>query len=377
MRIVNVVPTICNEADGVGTFVRSCTEAIEGLSASICIASVGEEYQNGSSEKIKTFRYGIGPKRLANSPSLKKWIALEARSGSCDVLHNHGFWMMPNTYALNARRSPNCKLVVSPHGALSDTALAIGRLRKAIYWGLYHKSGVEKADLIHVTGESEYIAIRHFGLKNPVCIIPPGVNLPPLNNEQQKEKVILFLGRIHPIKGIDRMLLSWKQHQKKYPQWRMEVCGPSKPEYLRSLMNMCERHLIERVTFRGAVYGLEKEELMKKAAVSILPSHSENFALSVAESLAAGTAVITTKVTPWIGLTSNNCGWWVESNTDAIGKALCAAIDMGIEELAKMGLRGRTWMKADYTWRYSALQLLRAYHWIRYGGEVPDTVRTD
>ena len=107
----------------------------------------------------------------------------------------------------------------------------------------------------------------------------------------------------------------------------------------------------------------------------VLPTLSENFAITVAEALAAGTPVIATKGAPWHGLEREDCGWWIDHGVEPLVAALAKAMTMQREALQAMGAKGRAWMARDFSWDRVANDMLDVYRWLLAGGEPPRTVR--
>ena len=111
----------------------------------------------------------------------------------------------------------------------------------------------------------------------------------------------------------------------------------------------------------GEVDDVAKWEVFRSSDLFILPTHSENFGISVAEALAAGLPVITTTGAPWGGLESHHCGWWVDPSAPALAGALAAATSSEVDSLREMGSRGRSWMAAEFSWKGVAESMARAY----------------
>ncbi len=109
----------------------------------------------------------------------------------------------------------------------------------------------------------------------------------------------------------------------------------------------------------------------------MLPTRNENFAMTVAESLAAATPVICTKGAPWAGLAANGCGWWIDHGSEALAAALDQAMTLPPDRLRAMGERGRAWMQRDFAWDGVAVRMAAVYRWLARGGDRPAFVRTD
>jgi glycosyltransferase involved in cell wall biosynthesis len=97
------------------------------------------------------------------------------------------------------------------------------------------------------------------------------------------------------------------------------------------------------------------------AALFVLPSHTENFALTVAESLMMQTPVIATKGAPWPGLVEHHCGWWIEQGVAPLTQALAEAMTLDQATRQQMGQNGRAWMLRDYSWEAVAETMLNVY----------------
>lgn len=115
------------------------------------------------------------------------------------------------------------------------------------------------------------------------------------------------------------------------------------------------------IHFIGGVYGDKKWELFKKADLFVLPTHSENFGIVVAEALACGTPVITTQGTPWQELESYHCGWWTEIGTEATTKALKEFLQCTETQLEQMGKNGRKLIEEKYSSQKVAQDMVELY----------------
>lgn len=376
MRVIHVVPAITEEASGPSYSVTRLCESLITTGTDVRLASLDWAPMPNPPGYLKSFPLGWGPRRLGVSSPMRRWLEDEAASGAIDIIHNHGLWMMPNVYSGRACRNGSCRLMVSPHGTLSRWAFGQNRLQKEIFWRLWQGPAVRAAASFHATAESEFEDIRRFGFRQPVCIIPNGIDLPPL--EQKPDggpRQLLFLGRIHPVKGVDILLRAWKAVAHRFPDWELLVAGPDNDGYLAEMQALAAQLRLERLVFPGPLYGDTKRRAYREASLFVLPTHSENFGMTVAEALAAGTPAIVTQGAPWAGLAEENAGWWIEIGVDPLVACLEQALSASPQRLREMGRAGREWMKRDFSWDQIGAQILVTYRWLLDGGETPPWVR--
>lgn len=376
MRVIHVVPAITEEAAGPSYSVPRLCESLIGTGVDVQLAALDWASMPAHLPYLKTFPLGLGPRRLGFSPKMWHWLKHEAKSEYADIIHNHSLWMMPNVYPGGAVRNSSCRLVVSPRGALSAYALSINALQKKIFWHLLQAPALRQATCFHATAMSEYEDIRRHGFKQPVCILPNGIDVPPLQEKSTEgRRKLLFLGRIHPIKGIDNLLHAWQAVEHKFPDWDLQIAGPDNDGYLKEMQALAEKLQLKRVEFCGALFGGKKLRAYRAADLYVLPTHSENFGMTVAEALAAGTPAIVTKGAPWEGLAEHGAGWWIDIGVEPLIACLEQALASTPAQLAEMGMFGREWMRRDFSWESIANQFLLTYRWLVNGGAPPPCVR--
>ena len=272
-------------------------------------------------------------------------------------------------------RHNSIPLVVSPHGTMSSTAMSSGSIIKKLFWPLMQRPALAATTCFHATAQSEYEDIRRLGFRQPVAVIPNGIDIPQLQVKKQSEfRTLLFLGRVHPIKGLDMLLPAWRAVQHRYPDWRLQIVGPDHRGYLKEIQRLAADLCLERIEFRGALFGEEKQLTYSQADLFVLPSYSENFGMSVAEALAAGTPAIVTKGAPWSGLEKHDAGWWIDIGVDSLIASLEEAMEHTPAKLMAMGLRGRNWMEMEYSWNKVGREMLDTYQWILHGGNKPNFI---
>lgn len=307
---------------------------------------------------------------------------LRLRAPFLDIIHAHGLWLMPNVYPMWAAAGTNAAVVISPRGMLGGAALKFSASRKALFWQLLQRRAVTRAACLHATGEAEYEEIRAFGIDRPVAVIPNGVDLPepaPATpaGAPSTSRTVLTLGRIHPKKGLIHLVRAWGAIAADHPAWKLRIVGPSELGHADELRGLALSLGLNSVSIEDALHGADKTAAYRAADLFVLPTLNDNFALTVAEALAAGTPVIATKGAPWSGLTEQRCGWWVDVGAEPLAEALRTAMCLPRPALAEMGQRGRAWMAQAFSWDRVARDMVRVYGWLKGEIEPPAFVRVD
>jgi glycosyltransferase involved in cell wall biosynthesis len=236
-------------------------------------------------------------------------------------------------------------------------------------------SVLKTAACFHATADSEREDIRRAGFRQPICVLPNGIDVPPVvARPAPGPRQLLYLGRIHPKKGIDILLNAWRDVQRRFADWELHIAGPDNEGYLATMQGLARQLRLERVIFRGPLYGDEKSRAYRAASAFVLPTHSENFGMTVAEALAAGTPAIVTTGAPWEGLATEGAGWWIQIGIDPLVACLTEVLALPTSRLSEMGETGRKWMARDYSWRQIAGELSLVYRWLLEGGDTPHTV---
>lgn len=313
-----------------------------------------------------------GPAFFCYGPGLRGLLPSLAAS----VVHQHGLWQYPSIACADRQRTHGIRRVVSPHGMLHPWALRVRPRRKRAAWIAYERRSAATADVFHATAEAEAGYIRDCGLRQPVAIIPHGVEVAEHLPHRARDtcRTALFLSRLHPGKRVEDLLTAWSRVQPR--QWKLVIAGPDDAGHRATLESLARTLGVVDVGFTGPVYGEQKDRLFRNADLFILPSLSENFGLVVAEALACGVPVITTTGTPWNRLPALGCGWWIPPGSGSLTEALREAVAMDADSLAAMGRRGWEHARSDLTWDRVAMQYEALYGWLVGGGATPPFVET-
>lgn len=374
LRIAHTAANLVNLSAGPSHSIPGLAAAQARLGASVALHSVGgapvhvaerlaDHRHHNDLAKLPFFRH------LSVSAEMRRAVA-ENRS---EIVHTHGLWRAPNLY-----RPPGVPFVIAPMGMLAPSALAFSALQKRLFLVAGQGVTLRAANLFHATSELEYTDIRRFGLRQPVALIPNGVEIQPLSpRAPSPRRTLLSLGRLHPIKGLDTLLHAWARVEAQLSEWDLRIVGPDEGGHRAELVELSQRLGLQRVTIGEPVHGAARDALMASADLFVLPSRSENFAMTVAESLAAAVPVISSKGAPWQGLSTHGCGWWIDHGEQSLAQTLLAAASLSVAERTAMGARGRAWMQQDFSWDRMAAMALEAYAWLLGRGSRPPFVAVD
>lgn len=375
MGMVHLVPTIDREASGTTSAVKClCDRLVQsGLDVTLLTLDAGPVV--AMPRFVTPFPYGLGPRRIGRSPAMNTWLRQGALNGHIGLLHSHGMWMMPNVYPGQVARRFRIPLVVSPHGTFTEYAMSSGSWVKKVFWPLVQRPALTSVNCFHATCEAEYLDVRRLGFQQPVAIIPNGIDVVDYEPRSQHPiRTLLYLGRIHPEKGVETLLYSWARIEAKHPEWRLRIVGPGSAAYVAKLVQRAADLQLERCQFDAAAYGPAKWEAYRSADLYVLPSPSENFGMTVAEALASGRPAIATQGAPWRGLELEAAGFWPPYGVEPLAAALDHALGLPFEELAAMGRRGRHWMRRDFGWDAIGARMSEAYMWLLSRGPRPTCV---
>jgi glycosyltransferase involved in cell wall biosynthesis len=298
--------------------------------------------------------------RLSWSPALGR--ALAGTVARADLVHLHSVFLWPTSAAARAAERADVPYVLSPRGMLVPELIEQrGRLRKLAWMHLAERRTLERAAALHMTSRLEAEEAARLDLPlPPAFVIPNGVDLKPNGSGPRREPFLLFLGRVSWKKGLDRLLPALAH----VPAAVLKIAGNDE-EGLRPELERLARAagVSGRIEFLGPVHGPEKEALLRRAAVLVLPSRSENFGNVVLEAMAAGCSVA---VTPEVGLAGTvretGAGIVVDGDPARLGEALRHLLaDPSRRE--EMGRRGRV-AAERFGWAAVAGEMEEAYRGI-------------
>ena len=224
----------------------------------------------------------------------------------------YSLWTFPVWWAATLARLYAVPYAIAPQGCLDPVRRAYGRLRKTLAWLCFDRWALAGAAWLHATSRAEAGWMRDaLGRRcPPIRVIPNGVDGDLLDAvpDRPRTQTFLFLGRLHPLKGLDLLAEAWRLADLG-PAWRLVVAGPA---------DGAEPPYAPGIEVLGPLYGEAKARALKSAACLVLPTRSENFGIVVAEALWCRTPVICTKGAPWPELGE----YWVDVSAEALADAL-------------------------------------------------------
>jgi len=287
-------------------------------------------------------------RRLYYSPAMRK--ALRTFVPLCDLVHLHSVFLWPTSAAARVAARAGVPYVVSPRGMLVPELIRRkSRVAKSMWIGLVERRTLAEAASVHCTSQRELDDARqlHLPLPSPF-VVPNGIDLPPLSGERRDPRLLLFLGRVNWKKGLDRLIEAMRGVDA-----RLVIAGNDEENYAVTLPRA------DNVEFAGAVSGEAKDALLRRAAVLVLPSLSENFGNVVLEAMAQATPVV---VTPQVGLAADvaAAGAGIVAEPASLATALNALLADPAQAEA-MGRRGRALVEARFSWDRVAAEMEEHY----------------
>ncbi len=367
--IVHTIPQVAELSAGPTYSVMRMCENLIDFRKKVTLAVLDREGHRPVPDYVRRFAPTAGLGRLGASGDMFAWLRKSAIDGTASIIHSHNLWLMPTVYPGWISRLYWTPSVCSPRGALAAAAFGSGSKLKSPFWSIMQRPSLQCYTGFHATSDLELADIRRHGFHQPVAIIPNGIDVPSLVRTPGRRRTLLYLGRIHPNKQVEVLVRAWAQLEGEHPEWQLRIVGTDIDArgYLEKMRQLARELGLERISFDGELVSEAKLDAYRSSDVYVLPTLTENFGVTVAESLAAGTPVIVTKGAPWPNLETNGAGWWIEHGIGPLVASMRLAMYRPREELEEMGRRGRQWMLNDYAWPTLAAKMLEFYQWIYRG----------
>lgn len=265
-------------------------------------------------------------------------------NGRPALLHLHGAWDLFLLAFASMANHLDIPYILAPRGMLEPWSLSVHSWRKSLALKTYQGKIIERAAAIHATSSVEAANLRRLPcVRAPIFVVPNPVEEPrraPIQRSvaSPERKILLFLSRVHPKKGLDILLEAWNIVRPS--DWSLWIVGGGEREYVDRLKRYCAREKVPDVEFHAHVDTERRESMFERASALVLPTYSENFGNVVAEALIRGLPVITTTGTPWSAIGDQKLGWYIEPTAEQLRRALIELLGTPAQELQDMGERG-------------------------------------
>jgi glycosyltransferase involved in cell wall biosynthesis len=362
---------------------RLCQLApLQGWDASVITTSLyceddGETLQGLLRQRIEATVLPIrGPRILKSASGSVETI--DKAVGLADIVHLHTLWHPLNAIARKACKRHGRKYVLMPHGMLDRYSLRQRRWQKSIYLAMIERTNLIGARrLIFTTAEEERAAREALPWLPPGQVIPLAADGPSeMSREASAEKFrdqfpqvvgrrcLLFLGRIHKKKGLERILGALPEIARRYPQVLLVVAGQGERRYVQRVKELVRTsNLSNYLLFTGSLAGEAKYGAFASAEVFVLPSSQENFAISMAEAMHMAVPIIVSdKVNSWPFVVEAGAGC-VIADVD-MELALVQHVDTFLkapDRAREAGKRGRSFARVHFTWPRVARDMTSLY----------------
>ena len=293
------------------------------------------------------------------------WTKIWAAVGWADVVHLTGVYSFPTLPTLFAARVLRKPLVWSPRGALKEWARTQNKLPKTVWRKICRTALLPSQTLLHVTSSEEEAEAKGRMSGVRCVLIPNGVEIPQLTGVRDwipnGELRLLYLGRLDPIKGLENLIQALRHL--KHPQFSLKIYGGGDDRYVRSLESLATKCGVrDKIALLGPAAENVKRTAFLSSDICVVPSHSENFGMVVAEALAHGTPVVASTGTPWQMIEDANVGRWVANDPESLATAI-DSVRRG--DLVAMSERARAMMKSSFAWPSVAARMLDTYKALR------------
>jgi poly(glycerol-phosphate) alpha-glucosyltransferase len=329
----------------------------------------------------------VGPSSFGYAPDLVDVLCAR----KADLVHLHSLWMYTSIGVQRWRARTGKPYLITIHGMLDEWALNNARWKKKLAGWCYENANLRGAACLQVFHEEEHRAVREYGIDTPVCVIPNGVTLPPDeapppppwgDTIASDQNVLLFLGRIHPKKGIFELVQAWKRLRDTAPAvadaWSIAIVGWDDGGYVDRLQGQIEEAgLTEDVVFLGPMFAEKKHAAFSHADAFVLPSYSEGFPMAILEAWSYRLPVL---LTPGCNLDVGldwNAAVETRPEPERLRADLASFLDRSADERREMGARGRRLVEDQFVWTQVAQQMYHVYEWMAGDAPPPETIRVD
>jgi len=272
--------------------------------------------------------------------------------GAADVVHVHGLLNPTSSGASRLAIAGRRPVVIGPFGTMSRYTFSYRRsVAKRLYFEIIDAPNLRRASAIHFTTTAECADAAWHGIdatRRTYIVPPPYRSAQPTGRTRpagvRAAPIVLFLGRLHPVKGIDLLLEGWGRVLQRYPTAELRIAGAGSAGYTAYLRSRPSAYgySASSVKFLGFIGDEDKQHQLAEASIAVLPSRHENFGIAVLDAVAAGVPVVVTagvQLAPWVE--AEALGHVVERAPGPLAQAIVEALsDASLQ--ARVGAEGPT-----------------------------------
>lgn len=391
MKTAFVIATLSRNAGGMLPAARGLTCSLQQCTdTEVHVLGVDDEHRPADIDQWKPLVPQVFPPAGPNFFRFGKGMARAIDELAPDLMHTQDVWLYPAAATLSWSRRSKKPHLVTTHGMIGSWVIRKSRWKKFLAGHTYAYAHLRKAHCLHALNASEAQALRDFGLRNPICQIPNAIDLPddtqlPPPTWRAKlppeAKVLLYLGRIHPQKGLVNLIQAWSrlsQNGRTTSNWYLAIAGWGDHGFENTLRQMVdESNLASSVFFIGPQFDRDKDASYLHSDAFILPSFSEGLPMVILEAWGYSLPVVMTRESNLpIGF-DRGAALRILPDTDDIAQKLDRLFSMSDTERDEIGRLGYQLVKEQFTWPQVAQDMHRVYEWVLGGGDPPDCVRLD
>lgn len=316
---------------------------------------------------FQEFGHSINIQPFANKSLIRNLLSIWRYVKASDIIHIHCLWNLYGSWAAFIARTNNIPYIITPHGMLDRWALSKSSTKKKIFWHLIERKNIFKSAFIHFLNNEERSEAFERLPKLENFVIPNGIFLEHFEKSSAKEKTnsnqvfVLFLGRLHPKKGLDLLIPAFANAALACPTLHLLLAGPGHSNYISRLSKTIEILGIEsKVSLLGMISGQKKFEILSKADFFVLPSYQEGDSIAVKEAMAAGLPVLITPACHFNEVEKVAAGLVIEPDINQWSQALTEMYSDGATRLA-MGCQAQNLIRTKYTWKDLASKMQAFY----------------
>lgn len=324
--------------------------------------TINGKYEFFEEDSIPTFYFQrknyIFPPTYYYAPDLPAFLRTHVHD--YDIVCIHEIWTYLNWVGSKICNELGIPYIIFCHGSFEPWAWRYHGLKKKIYWELFEKRIFDYSSGIIALNNEEEKQIKNLGVRRPIFQIKNGILLP-IQFVKEPEQIlkinipelnghpyILFIGRLHPKKGLEILLEAWKQVSDIFPDYKIVIAGPDEGQYLRRLLSLRKKyHIEDTVIFPGLVTGEIKQALLQKASIFLLTSFSEGMPGAVIEAMAYGLPVIITLGCHLPIIDQAKAGMIVRPNIHEVIKAVRFLLE-NAEARQQMGINAKNLVKTEF-----------------------------